>query len=149
MINILSRKQFEEENPGRDYDDWHYESIRFRYHPDKTKILRHNTERIGAEWKTDYAGQRYQSWPAMIEEEVENVWKWSQTIDTGGYWEVYDVERDGHGLLNRCSCNSEQFVSYMFNNNTKEREEMECPHCWLKAEQEDEWSPYYKGDEEE
>ena len=133
MNNIMTREQYEEKYHGSDYDDWHYESIRFRYHPGKTTMLKENTEQIG---RTYNEKGNYWSWPGFIEVEVEGVWKWSQTIETGGYFEVYDVAEDGERFFRRCVCEDEQFVSYIWNNITKQREEMICPHCWLKQEEE-------------
>ena len=63
-------------------------------------------------------------------------WKWSQTIETGGYREDYDVIADGERFFNRCVCDDSQFACYEYDVDRKERLEVECPHCWLKEHRE-------------
>ena len=70
-------------------------------------------------------------------------WKWSQTIETGGYREDYDVIADGERFFNRCVCADSQFVCYEYipakahqPPSQGRRLEVECPHCWLKEHRE-------------
>lgn len=66
------------------------------------------------------------------------VWYYRNTIDTGGYNELYDVREDYQGFFNRCVCDCAQFTHYSYSYHTKTRIPEECPHCWLKREEEEE-----------
>jgi len=100
------------------YDDWRYEALRVAYYPNETTVWVENTEREGL---VD-DGNGYFSCPAMLKKTVSGIWKWQDTIETGGYWELYDIERDFHRFFSRCSCNDAQMVWY--------RTDGQCGFCF-------------------
>ena len=88
---------------------WAYEAIRMKWIEGETTILVENAEREGYDPAT-------RSWPAFLQKKVSGIWKWMNTIETGGYWEHYDHNDERtiqyHGFLQKCYCDDAQFVFY-------------------------------------
>ena len=62
----------------------------------------------------------------------KDIWVWSEYIDTGGYFEKYDVTRDFYGFFKKCTCNDGQFRHYIYDSVAEEKVKIECPHCFEK-----------------
>ena len=109
LLDIGRDEQWVEDNAESRYSDWAYEAIRMKWVEGETTILVENTEREGYDPAT-------RSWPAFIKKKVSGIWKWMNTIETGGYWEHYDHNDERtiryHGYLQKCYCDDAQFVFY-------------------------------------
>jgi len=91
------------------YSEFSYEAIRLSWKAGEVTTWVDNVEREGYDEMT-------RSWPAFIKKTVSKVWRWMETIETGGSWEVYEHKEDFHRMFNRCSCHDAQFVWYNTNN---------------------------------
>tara|TARA_R100000406_G_scaffold75667_1_gene56142 strand:- start:1969 stop:2385 length:417 start_codon:yes stop_codon:yes gene_type:complete len=98
------------------FSDFNYEAIRLSWKEGTVTTMVENTEREGYDPVT-------RSWPAFIKKEVSRVWRHCDTIETGGYWEVYDVDEDFYRYFTRCTCDTAQFVWY----NTDDK----CGKCFI------------------
>ncbi len=116
MVNIKTLDDYREYliDIGREdvdaeysYSDWSYEAIRMKWFAGETTILVENTEREGYDPVT-------RSCKAFLQKKVSGVWKWMDTIETGGYWSYYDHNDERtikyHGFLQNCFCDDAQFV---------------------------------------
>lgn len=135
MVNIKTLDDYREYliDIGREdvdaeysYSDWAYEAIRMKWIAGETTILVENKEREGLVFKNGHY-----SCPAFLEKKVSGIWKWMDTIETGGYWEHYDHNDERnikyHGFLQKCRCNDAQFVFYGTDD--------QCGYCFTKSQE--------------
>lgn len=133
MVNIKTLDDYREYliDIGREdvdaeysYSDWSYEAIRMKWFAGETTILVENTEREGYDPVT-------RSCKAFLQKKVSGIWKWMDTIETGGYWEYYDHNDERtikyHGFLQKCYCDTAQFVFYGTDD--------QCGYCFTKTQE--------------
>lgn len=136
MVNIKTLDDYREYliDIGREdvdaeysYSDWSYEAIRMKWFAGETTILVENTEREGYDPVT-------RSCKAFLQKKVSGVWKWMDTIETGGYWSYYDHNDERtikyHGFLQNCFCDDAQFVFYGTDD--------QCGYCFTKSQEAEE-----------